>query len=454
MTNHYDLIAIGAGSGGLSVVERAASYGAKCAVIERGDIGGTCVNVGCVPKKTMWYGANMAYTLKNSLDYGFDVSINGFNWQKLVKGRQSYISGIKNWYHNYLNENNIDEITGSASFVEANAGVNTIKVGENIYSADHIVIAPGTTPVVPDINGAELGITSDGFFALQQQPRKVAIVGSGYIAVEFAGVLNALGSDVTLLIRGQSVLSHFDSLLRDSLSKELLSSGINVINNTSVESITKAANKELHISCNNNLHYEGFDTLIWAIGRRPNIDDLNLNVTGIELSERGSIKVDKYQNTNIAGLYGLGDVTGHVPLTPVAVAAGRRLGDRLFNGQTERYLDYENIPTVMFSHPPIGTVGLSEEDAIKRYGKEEIKIYQSEFTPMAYAFTTHQPHTAMKLVVLGKEEKVIGCHIIGDGADEMLQGFAVAIKMGATKEDFDNTVAIHPTSAEEMVTMR
>jgi glutathione reductase (NADPH) len=250
------------------------------------------------------------------------------------------------------------------------------------------------------------------------------------------------------------VLSHFDSLLRDTLSKELLFAGINIINNTSIESIMMAGSNELHISCNNNLHYEGFDTLIWAIGRRPNLNDLNLNVTGIELDDRGNIKVDKYQNTNVAGLYGLGDVTGHVPLTPVAVAAGRRLGDRLFNGQTERYLDYENIPTVMFSHPPIGTVGLSEQDAIKRYGIDEIRTYQSEFTPMAYAFTTHQPRTAMKLVVLGKEEKVIGCHIIGDGADEMLQGFAVAIKMGATKEDFDNTVAIHPTSAEEMVTMR
>ena len=448
--NNYDLIAIGAGSGGLSVVERAASYGARCAVIERRDIGGTCVNVGCVPKKTMWYGANMAYALKNAKDYGFDVSIDGFNWQKLVKGRQSYINGIKNWYHGYLDENNIDEITGSASFVDA----KTLKVGEDTFSADHIVIAPGTTPVIPDLSGADLGITSDGFFALQQQPKKVAIVGSGYIAVEFAGVLNALGSDVTMLVRGQAVLSHFDSLLRESLSKELISEGINVINNTSVESITKSGTGELHISCNNKLHYEGFDTLIWAIGRRPNLDDLNLKVTGAELNGKGEISVDKFQNTNVPGLYALGDVTGHMPLTPVAVAAGRRLADRLFDAQTERHLDYENIPTVMFSHPPIGTVGLSEEDAIKRYGKEEVKTYQSEFTPMAYAFTSHQPNTAMKLVVLGKEEKVIGCHIIGDGADEMLQGFAVAIKMGATKEDFDNTVAIHPTSAEEMVTMR
>ena len=446
---HYEVIAIGAGSGGLSVVERAAVYGKRCAVVERGPIGGTCVNVGCVPKKTMWYGANMAYALKNAEDYGFDVTINGFNWQKLVRGRQSYIEGIKNWYHSSLSENNIDEITGSASFVDA----NTIKVGEDSYSADHIVIAPGTTPMVPDISGADLGITSDGFFDLQQQPDKVAIVGSGYIAVELAGVLNALGSDVTLLVRGPTVIRHFDSLLRDTLTKELLSSGINVINNVSVESVTRVGS-ELHVSCSNSQHYEGFDTLIWAIGRRPNIDDLNLAVTGVELNEKGSIRVDKFQNTNIPGLYALGDVTGHIPLTPVAVAAGRRLADRLFDGQTERYLDYENIPTVLFSHPPVGTIGQTEEQARLRYPDGEVKIYQSEFTPMAYAFTSHQPRTAMKLVVLGKEEKIIGCHVIGDGADEMLQGFAVAIKMGATKKDFDNTVAIHPTSAEEMVTMR
>ena len=446
---HYDVIAIGAGSGGLSVVERAASYGARCAVIERGEMGGTCVNVGCVPKKTMWYGANMAYMLQNAKDYGFDVSINEFNWQKLVKGRQSYIDGIKSWYSGYLNENKIDVIKGSASFVDE----KTLIVGETSYTSDHIAITPGSTPIIPGIAGADLGITSDGFFALSQRPEQVAIVGSGYIAVEFAGVLNALGSDVTILVRGQSVLSHFDSMLRDALTRELLSAGINVINNVSVESVAKIGT-ELHLSCNNSQHFEGFDTLIWAIGRRPNIDALNLGITGVELDDRGHIKVDKFQNTSVPGLYALGDVTGYMPLTPVAVAAGRRLADRLFGDQPERYLDYENIPTVMFSHPPVGTVGLTEEDAKKRYGDDAVKVYQSEFTPMAYAFTSHQPKTAMKLVVIGKEEKIVGCHVMGDGADEMLQGFAVAIKMGATKKDFDDTVAIHPTSAEEMVTMR
>lgn len=450
MTKHYDLIAIGGGSGGISVVERAAGYGAKCAVIERGVIGGTCVNVGCVPKKVMWYGANMAYTLKNAPDYGFDVSIKSFNWQKLIKSRQGYISGINDWYHDYLKEKNIDEITGSACFVDT----KTLQVNDETYSADHIVIAPGTAPTVPDLPGGELGITSDGFFSLQQQPKNVVIAGSGYIATELAGVLNALGTDVTLVVRGHYVLSHFDVTLREALMKELLSSGINVITNTTIEAVAKTAHGTLHLSCNNNQHYEGFDCLIWAVGRKANTEELNLSVTGVESTESGMIKVDAYQNTNIPGIYALGDVTGRVPLTPVAVAAGRRLADRLFGRQPERHLDYSNIPTVIFSHPPAATIGLSEEDARRHFGDDAVKVYLSSFTPMAFAFTSHRPQTTMKLVVAGDNEKIVGCHIIGEGADEMLQGFAVAIKMGATKADFDNTVAIHPTSAEELVTMR
>ena len=450
MSKHYDLIAIGGGSGGISVAERAAMHGARCAVIERGVIGGTCVNVGCVPKKVMWYGANMAYTLQNAADYGFDIVNNGFSWQKLVKAREKYIGGINSWYHDYLKENNIDEITGSARFIDA----HTVEVGEESYNADHIVIAPGSTPTVPDIPGADIGITSDGFFALQEQPRYIAIIGSGYIAVELAGVLNALGTDVTLIVRGHYVLTHFDVMLRETLLRELLSCGINVIPNTTVESVEKTGEGDIHLSCNNNQHYDGFDTLLWAIGRNPNTLGLNLEGIGVELTESGAIRVDDYQNTNIPNIYALGDVTSKVPITPVAIAAGRRLADRIFNQQPERHLDYENIPTVIFSHPPAGTVGLSEDDAKKHYGDDVVTVFQTSFTPMAYAFTTHQPQTAMKLVTVGENHKIVGCHIIGDGADEMLQGFAVAIKMGATKADFDNTVAIHPTSAEELVTMR
>jgi len=450
MTQHYDVIAIGAGSGGISLVERAAEYGAKCAVVERGIIGGTCVNVGCVPKKIMWFAANIAYAIKNAPDYGFDVTYGGFHWQKLVKNRQNYISGLNNWYNDALKQHGIDLITGTARFTDA----KTLQVDQGTYSADHIVIATGTQPVIPAVQGAELGITSDGFFSLNELPRNVAIVGSGYIAVELAGILNALGSEVTLIIRGHHVLSHFDALIRDNQMRELLSVGVNIITNTTVESVEQVGDGELHLNCNNKQHYAGFDRLIWAVGRSANIADLNLAAADVALTESGMVQVDKYQNTNVNNIYAIGDVTGHVPITPVAIAAGRRLADRIFNHQPERHLDYQNIPTVIFSHPPAGAVGLTEESARKHYGDDAIKVYRSEFTPMVFAFTSHQPKTAMKLVVQGEQEKVVGCHISGEGVDEMLQGFAVAIKMGATKADFDNTVAIHPSSAEELVTMR
>jgi glutathione reductase (NADPH) len=449
MAKHFDLIAIGAGSGGLSVTERAASYGAKCAVIERGKIGGTCVNVGCVPKKVMWNGANMAYALRHAVDYGFDVDVKGFNWNALVQAREKYIQGINTWYHGYLSNSNITEIIGHARFVDA----RTLEVNGTLYTADHIVIAPGGTPIVPDIPGAELGQTSDGFFALQERPASVAIVGSGYIAVELAGVLHALGSDVTIFVRGNTLLSHFDVLMRDTLYKEMLSTGINVLTNSPVQAVSKTSQGRIQVQCHNSQHYEGFDCLLWTVGRKPNVEGLNLEVTGVKTADDGAILTDQYQNTNVKGIYAIGDVTEHVPLTPVAIAAGRRLADRVFNRQTDRYLQYDNIPTVVFSHPPIGTVGLTEDQAKQKYGNT-VKAYTTEFTPMVYAFTTSQSKTAMKLVVVGEEEKIVGCHIIGAGADEMLQGFAVAVKMGATKSDFDNTVAIHPTSAEELVTMR
>ena len=449
MSKHYDLIAIGGGSGGLSAAERAAKYGAKCAVVEVGKMGGTCVNVGCVPKKVMWYGADVAQTLHNAGSYGFDVEVKGFDWAVLVAARENYIKGITDWYGNYLTDSNIDSIEGYARFVDA----KTLEVNGDLYTADHIVIAPGGVPAVPDTPGSELGITSDGFFALTEQPKRVAVVGAGYIAVELAGVLNTLGSDVSLLLRREHFLSSFDAMLRDTLMEEMLNDGVNVIPKVSCTAVEKAADGSLTLNFKNGQQLTEIDALIWAIGRKPNTADLNLSAAGVEVDERGFIPSDEFENTNVPGIYALGDVTGKAPLTPVAIAAARRLSDRLFNNQSDRKLDYENIPTVMFSHPPIGTVGLSEEQARKQHG-DAVKVYQTRFTAMAHAFTTHQPSTSMKLVCIGAQEKVIGVHIIGQGADEMLQGFAVAVKMGATKADFDNTVAIHPTSAEELVTLR
>ncbi|MDT8386923.1 MAG: glutathione-disulfide reductase [Thiogranum sp.] len=449
MPEHYDLIAIGGGSGGLSVAERAARYGARCAVIEKGPLGGTCVNVGCVPKKIMWFGASIAHMLDDARGYGFQLDGKSFDWQTLKKARDDYVHGINDWYHTYLADSSIDEIVGDATFIDS----KTIEVAGQRYSADHIVIAVGGAPQMPKTPGAEFGISSDGFFDLEQLPKRVAVVGSGYIAVELAGMLNALGADVTMLLRREHLLRNFDAMLRENLMDEMLGDGIDILARTQVQQVLREADGSLCIVCENGQRLEGFDALIWAIGRYPLTASLNLGAAGIQSSEQGFILTDKYQSTNIEGIYAIGDVTGRAQLTPVAIAAGRRLGDRLFGAMPDRHLVYETIPTVVFSHPPIGTVGLTETEARDVHG-DAVKIYQTRFTAMYNALTERKQKTAMKLVTVGAQEKIVGCHVIGPGADEMLQGFAVAIRMGATKKDFDDTVAIHPTSSEEFVTMR
>lgn len=449
MTKHYDLLAIGGGSGGLSAAERAAMYGKKSAVIEQGQLGGTCVNIGCVPKKVMWFAAGIAHAIRDAEGYGFDVAQKGFDWGKLVEGREAYINGINTWYHTYLSDSDIDEIQGQARFVDA----HTLEVNGERYTADHIVISPGGKPLVPDIPGAEHGITSDGFFALTEQPKRVAVVGAGYIAVELAGLLNALGSEVCLMLRGDHFLRHFDAMLRETLMEDMVNDGVNIMPNISIEGIDKNDDGTLTLHCGQGHEVSGFDAIIWAIGREPNTVDLNLEAAGVQMDKHGFIPTDEFQNTNVPGVYAVGDVIGKAQLTPVAIAAARRLGDRLFNNMVDRRLDYDDIPTVVFSHPPIGTVGLSEGQAREIHG-EAVKVYQTRFTPMYHALTEHKSSTAMKLVCVGAHEKIVGIHLIGHGADEMLQGFAVAMKMGATKAQFDNTVAIHPTSSEELVTMR
>ncbi len=450
MPKHYDLIAIGAGSGGLSIVERAAQYGARCAVVETGKLGGTCVNVGCVPKKVMWYGASLAHALHDATDYGFNIDIKGFDWAELKAKRDRYVGNINTWYHSFLADSDIDEIHGYAQFLDA----HTLAVAGQTYTAEHIVIAPGSRPIVPDIPGAEFGITSDGFFELQALPERVAIVGSGYIAVEIAGVLNALGSEVTLFLRKQHLLREFDAMLREGLMEEMLNAGINIMPMTQIARVDKDAESEkLMLHCDSGQTFEHFDALVWAIGRAPNSDGLALEKASIEVDNKGYVVVDDFQNTNVPGVYAVGDVIGKAQLTPVAIAAARRLGDRLFNHQQDRKLAYDLIPSVVFSHPPIASVGLTESQAREQHGAA-VKIYQSRFTPMYHAFTSHPQKVSMKLVTVGAKEKVVGCHIIGLGADEMLQGFAVAIRMGATKKDLDDTIAIHPTGSEELVTMR
>ena len=449
MTQHYDLIAIGGGSGGLSVAEKAASYGKKCAVIEPDRLGGTCVNRGCVPKKVMWNAANLLHSFQLASSYGIDATLNNFDWAALVKKREEYIHGINNWYINYLADSNIDHINGYARFIDK----NTVEVDGKQYTADHIAISVGGEPTVPDIPGSEHGISSDGFFELTTQPKRVVIIGSGYIAVEIAGVLNALGSEVSLLLRRQHILGRFDSLMRETLTEEMINNGINILSCINLDSIEKNSDNKLTLKGAQGYQINEVDAVIWAIGRKPLTDTINLETTGIETDKHGFIPTDEFQNTKVEGLYALGDITGRAQLTPVAIAAGRRLADRLFGGMTDRKVDYHNIPSVVFSHPPIATVGLTEGEAKKIHGAA-VKTYQTRFTPMYYSLTNHPQKTAMKLITVGAEEKIVGCHIIGQTADEMLQGFAVAIRMGATKKDFDDTIAIHPTSSEELVTMR
>lgn len=450
MSKHYDYIAIGGGSAGIASVNRAAMYGQKCALIEAKVLGGTCVNVGCVPKKVMWYGAQIAEAIRQyGPDYGFDTTINHFSWDKLLESRSAYIDRIHQSYERVLGNNKVDVITGFARFKDA----HTVEVNGETYTADHILIATGGRPVPPSIPGAEYGIDSDGFFALKALPSRVAVVGAGYIAVELAGVLNALGSETHLFVRKHAPLRNFDPLITETLVEVMNTEGPSLHTNSVPKAVVKNADGSLTLQLENG-HEQTVDCLIWAIGREPATDNINLDVTGVKFNDRGYIQVDKYQNTSVPGLYAVGDNTGAVELTPVAVAAGRRLSERLFNNKPDEHLDYTNIPTVVFSHPAIGTVGLTEPQAIEQYGADNVKCYKSSFTAMYTAVTSHRQPCKMKLVCAGKDEKIVGIHGIGYGMDEILQGFAVALKMGATKKDFDNTVAIHPTAAEEFVTMR
>ena len=446
----YDIIAIGGGSGGSATMNRAAMHGAKAAVIEGNIIGGTCVNVGCVPKKVMWYGAQVSETFKNyAADYGYTIGETSFDFKTLRKNREAYIERSRQAFSNNFNRNGIDYIEGYARFVDK----NTVEVNGEQIRAKHIVIATGSYAFVPNVPGSELGGTSDDVFAWEELPESVSIIGAGYIAVELAGVLHGLGVKTDLFVRKGGPLRGFDQGIVEVLVEEMKKNGQPLHTHKVPQKLEKLDNGDIQI------HFEDGTThtsqkVIWAVGRKANVSQLNIEAAGVALNERGFIQVDEYQNTTTPGIYALGDVSGEKELTPVAVKAGRTLSERLFNGKTDAKMDYELIPTVVFSHPAIGSIGLSQEQAEEKYGAENIKVYESNFAGMYSAITVHRQMTKLKLITLGEEEKIIGLHGIGEGIDEMIQGFAVALKMGATKADFDATVAIHPTASEEFVTMR
>ena len=448
MSKEYDLVVIGGGSGGLAHAQRAAEYGASAAVVEMGPLGGTCVNVGCVPKKVMWYAAQQSHHFHHVADYGFDVEVRGHDWAGLKARRDAYIKRLNGIYERNLDKRGVTYLSGRARFVDA----HTIDVDGRQVEAGRIVIATGGRPTVPGIPGAEFGITSDGFFELEERPQRVLIAGSGYIAVELAGVFSALGSSVQLVVRKDGVLRDFDAMLGSELAKAMDLDGIDLVTRVVPQSVSRT-DEGIVLHAEDGRTFGPVDCLVWAIGRTPNTEGLDVEKAGVERDPWGFVPTDDFQQTNVDNIFALGDVTGRAQLTPVAIAAGRRLADRLYGGMEGRHLEYELIPTVIFSHPPIGTVGLSEDLARHLQG-DDVKVYLSSFVGMYYALGTDKRRSVMKLVTAGEDEKVVGCHVIGEGADEMMQGFAVAVRMGATKKDFDDTIAIHPTSAEELVTMR
>ena len=457
-----DYLVIGGGSGGLASARRASRlYGASCIIVEHKELGGTCVNVGCIPKKITWQAASIRDTLKSARQYGFGIGEQqlSFDWTEFCNKRTAVIKRLNAAHETNLVVDGVEYLSGLASFADphtvlVNSAGNTVEI-----TAKTILIAVGGQPKVPEIDGAALGITSDGFFELIKQPKKIAIFGAGYIAVEMAGMAHALGTETHLFFRHQSMLRSFDPMIQDEIMAEYERQGIHLHKGASMLRVDETQNgrKRLHYKDIDGSHDEEFDCILWAIGRVPQLQHLNLEVTNVKYDAQMHIEVDKYQNTNVEHIKCLGDACDRgFELTPVAIAAGRRLADRLFGSAKESFLEYETIPSVVFAHPEIGTIGMTEPIVRKVHGQGNIKIYRSSFTPLFYAIfgpDASRGRASYKLICAGPDERIVGLHIIGLGSSEMLQGFGVAIRMGATKKDFDRCVAIHPTSAEELVTL-
>lgn len=446
-TSRFDLVVLGAGSGGIAGAIRAARHGARVALLEPVALGGTCVNVGCVPKKAMWLAAELAEAQQLAGELGFNLMPGALDWPAYIARRQQYIRNIHASYRKRFDDLGIALIAERGQ-LRGNGVVNT---ATRQLHGERILIATGAHSERLAVPGGELGIDSDGFFDLTAAPRKVAVIGSGYIAVELGGVLRALGSEVSMFVRSDRLLRRFDADISTELAAAMTRRGVRIAFQHRFDRVSRDA-EGYRIHCRSGDEDGGFDCLLWAIGRRPNVADIGLEAAGVSLDDNGFIAVDAWQATSATNVFAVGDVTDCPALTPVAIAAARRLMDRLFGGMSERRMDYANIPSVVFSHPPIGVVGMSESQARAEHG-DAVTVYHSRFRPMLGALAGHEERTLMKLVCVGADERVIGIHMIGPASDEILQGFAVAVKMGARKRDFDDTVAIHPTASEELVLM-
>lgn len=447
MAYDFDLFVIGAGSGGVRAARFAAGFGARVAVVESRYLGGTCVNVGCVPKKLLVYGAHFAEEFEQAKSFGWTPGEAEFDWATLIANKNQEIERLNGIYRNLLVNSGVTLLEGHGRLL----GPNKVEVNGQAYSAEHILIATGGWPQVPQFPGSEHAITSNEAFFLPQLPKRIVVVGGGYIAVEFASIFNGLGAHVTQLYRGELFLRGFDGSVRKHLHEELVKHGLDIRFNSDVERIDKQADGSLHVTLKDGSTLET-DSVFYATGRRPMLDNLGLETVDIKLNKDGSIAVDEHYQTSEPSILALGDVIGGVQLTPVALAEGMAIARRLFKPEQYRPVDYRHIPTAVFSLPNIGTVGLTEEEAVK--AGHEVQIFESRFRPMKLSLTDNQERTLMKLVVDAKTDVVLGCHMVGPDAGEIVQSLAIALKAGATKRIFDDTIGVHPTAAEEFVTMR
>jgi len=449
MSYDFDLFVIGGGSGGIATARRAAEYGAKVGVAEFNRLGGTCVNRGCIPKKLMVYAARFPHLFEDAQGYGWSAVESKLNWQKMITAVNNEVERLNGVYERMLEKSDVEVISARAQFLDH----HTLEVGGRKVTAEKILIAVGGYPVKPDIPGIENAIVSDAMFELQEQPKRVVIIGGGYIGVEFACIMNGLGSEVTQIIRGDKILRGFDDDLRTEIQEGMIKHGITIINNNqpiAIEKISEGLKMKVKKEGKDEIIFADACTLA-ATGRIPNIENLGLENTQVEV-KNGAIAVDKYSRTSVENIFAVGDCTDNINLTPVAINEGRAFADTMFGGKS-RIMAYDNVPTAVFSTPEAATVGLTEAEAREKYG-EGIKIYRSKFRPMYYTLPGKDEKTLMKLIVEEKTEKVLGAHMVGEYAAEIIQGIAIALKMGAKKADFDATVGIHPSSAEEFVTMR